>query len=140
MGGIEARAVCDKAIEENSETAKAWFRRGEAQLALNDCESAKSDFERCASLEPDNKAAKNKVTICQQRIKAQKEKEKKKEEVERKKNARPDAMNHIDEWEGSDENGIATDPNSIKVGGDIKMDLDLNEAIKEDARLQEAGE
>ena len=60
-------------------------------------------------------AAKNKVTICQQRIKAQKEKEKKtfanmfdkfaeidkkKEEVERKKNARPDAMNHIDEWEG----------------------------------------
>ena len=40
----------------------------------------------------------------------------------------------------SDENGIATDPNSIKVGGDIKMDLDLNEAIKEDARLQEAGE
>jgi len=152
---IEARAVCDKAIEENAETAKAWFRRGEAQLALNDCESAKSDFERCASLEPDNKAAKNKVTICQQRIKAQKEKEKKtfanmfdkfaeidkkKEEVERKKNARPDAMNHIDEWEGSDENGIATDPNSIKVGGDIKMDLDLNEAIKEDARLQEAGE
>ena len=40
----------------------------------------------------------------------------------------------------SDENGIATDPNSIKVGGDIKMDLDLNEAIKEDAKLQEASE
>ena len=37
----------------------------------------------------------------------------------------------------SDETGIATDPNSIKVGGDIKMDLDLNEAIKEDAKLQE---
>ena len=40
----------------------------------------------------------------------------------------------------SDENGIATDPNSIKVGGDIKMDLDLNEAIKEDAKLQEAAD
>lgn len=26
--------------------------------------------------------------------------DKKKEELERKKNARPDAMNHIDEWEG----------------------------------------
>ena len=80
--------------------------------------------------------------------------DKKKEELERKKNARPDAMNHIDEWEGkvngnkmlslnstsggrSDGTGIATDPNSIKVGGDIKMDLDLNEAIKEDAKLQE---
>ena len=52
---IEARAVCDKAIEENPATAKAWFRRGEAQLALNDCESAKLDFDKCAELEPDNK-------------------------------------------------------------------------------------
>merc|ERR1712117_258041 len=149
---IEARAVCDKAIEEDSSSAKAWFRRGEAKLALNDSESAKADFEKCAMLEPDNKAAKNKLAICQQKIKAQKEKEKKtfanmfdkfaeidkkKEEQERKKNARPDAMNQIDEWEGSDDTGIATDPNSIKVGGDIKMDLDLNEAIKEDAKLQE---
>lgn len=148
----EARSVCSKAIEENGQTSKALFRRGEAQLALNDCEAAKNDFEKCLSLEPDNKAAKNKVTICQQKIKAQKEKEKKtfanmfdrfaeidkkKEELERKKNARPDAMNHIDEWEGSDGTGIATDPNSIKVGGDIKMDIDLNEAIKEDAKLQE---
>jgi len=152
---IEARAVCDKAIEEDSSSAKAWFRRGEAKLALNDSESAKADFEKCAMLEPDNKAAKNKLAICQQKIKAHKEKEKKtfanmfdkfaeidkkKEEQEKKRNARPDAMNHIDEWEGSDENGIATDPNSIKVGGDIKMDLDLNEAIKEDAKLQEAAD
>lgn len=66
--------------------------------------------------------------------------DKKKEELERKRNARPDAMKHIDEWEGSNENEIATDPNSIKVGGDIKMDLDLNEAIKEDAKLQESSE
>jgi len=152
---MQAREVCDKVIEESRDNSKAWFRRGEAQLALNDCEAAKQDFEKCVSLEPENKAAKNKVTICQQRIKAQKEKEKKtfanmfdkfaeidkkKEELERQKNARPDAMKNIDEWEGSDENGIATDPNSIKVGGDIKMDLDLNEAIKEDAKLQEASE
>ena len=47
-----------------------------------------------------------------------------------------DEKNHF----RSDENGIATDPNSIKVGGDIKMDLDLNEAIKEDAKLQEAAD
>ena len=60
-------------------------------------------------------AAKNKVAICQQKIKAQKEKEKKtfanmfdkfaeidkkKEEQERARNARPDAMNQIDEWDG----------------------------------------
>ena len=60
-------------------------------------------------------AAKNKLAICQQKIKAHKKKEKKtfanmfdkfaeidkkKEEQEKKRNARPDAMNHIDEWEG----------------------------------------
>ena len=49
---IEARSVCDKAIEENPATAKAWFRRGEAQLSLNDCESAKVDFDKCVELEP----------------------------------------------------------------------------------------
>ena len=35
------------------------------------------------------------------------------------------------------DSGIASDPNSIKVGGDVNMSLDINEAIKEDAELQE---
>ena len=35
------------------------------------------------------------------------------------------------------ETGLASDPNSIKVGGDIKMNLDLNEAIREDVKLRE---
>ena len=47
--------MCSKTIEETSDSSKAWFRRGEAQLALNDCEAAKLDFEQCLSLEPDNK-------------------------------------------------------------------------------------
>jgi len=147
---IEARAVCDKAIEEAEVVAKAWFRRGEAQLALNDCESAKLDFEKSLELEPENKAAKNKVVICQQRIKAQKEKEKrtfanmfdkfaeidkKKEELEKQK--RPDAMNNIDQWNSGGDSGIASDPNSIKVGGDVNMSLDINEAIKQDVELQD---
>merc|ERR1712008_278200 len=148
--GIEARAVCDKAIEETDAVAKAWFGRGEAQLALNDCESAKLDFEKSLELEPDNKAAKNKVVICQQRIKAQKEKEKKTfanmfdkfAEIDKKREAldklrRPDAMNNIDQWNSGGDAGIATDPNSIKVGGDVNMSLDINEAIKQDVELQE---
>ena len=63
---------------------------GEAHLALNDCEAAKADFERTFQLDPENKvhfftvgflsqnfnnvlqAAKNKITQCQQKIKAQK--------------------------------------------------------------------
>lgn len=147
---IEARAVCDKAIEETDAVAKAWFRRGEAQLALNDCESAKLDFEQSLELEPENKAAKNKVVICLQRIKAQKEKEKKTfanmfdkfAEIDKKREAlekqkRPDAMNNIDQWNSGGDTGIASDPNSIKVGGDVNMSLDINEAIKEDVKLQE---
>ena len=56
---------------------KAWFRRGEAHLALNDCEAAKADFERALQLEPDNKAAKNRIFQCREEMKAQREKEKK---------------------------------------------------------------
>ena len=59
-------------------------------------------------------AAKNKISICQYRLKAQKEREKKtfanmfdkfaeidkkKEDMERRRNARPDTMQSIDEWE-----------------------------------------
>jgi len=140
---IEARGACEKAIEENADAAKAWFRKGEAQLALNDCDAARADFERCLELDPENKAARNKVAMCAQRIKQQKEKEKKtfanmfdkfaaidkkKEELARK----PDAMNNIDQWTSGGDSGISTDPNNIKVGGDINMSMDINQAIQED--------
>merc|ERR1712002_1291842 len=72
---IQARVVCDKAIEESGTVAKAWFRRGEAQLALNNVKAAKADFEKTLILEPENKAARNKVIICQQKMKIQKERE-----------------------------------------------------------------
>ena len=38
---IEARNLCDKVLEENAEVAKAYFRRGEAFLSLNDHELGK---------------------------------------------------------------------------------------------------
>jgi len=64
--------------------------------------------------------------------------DKKKEDMERRRNARPDTMQSIDEWESQAGDGeLATDPNSITVGGDIKMNLDLNEAIEEDVKLSE---
>jgi len=147
---IEARNVCDKAIEENIESGKAWFRRGEAQLALNDSESAKNDFDKCFELEPDNKAVKNKISICLTKIKSQKMKEKKtfanmfdkfaaidqkKEDIEKER--RPDAMNNIDQWNSGGDSGISTDPNSIKVGGDVNMSMDINQAIKEDIQNEE---
>jgi len=147
---IKAREVCDKAIEEKEDTAKAWFRRGEAQLALNDCDAAKADFEKCFELDPENKAAKNKIAICVQKIKNQKDKEKKtfanmfdkfaaidqkREDMEKQR--RPDAMNNIDQWSSGGDSGISTDPNNIKVGGDINMSMDINQAIKEDMDINQ---
>lgn len=148
---IAARDVCDKAIEENDCVAKAWFRRGEAKLALNDCEAAKDDFEKTIQLDPENRAAKNKILICQQRMKLQKSKEKKtfanmfdkfaaidqkKEKLEKLR--RPDTMKQIDQWNsGSESISVNSDPNSLNVGGDIKMNLDLNEAIAQEEAAME---
>ena len=77
----------------------------------NECED--KNKKKCSSLFL-LQAARNKVSICQHRLKAQKEREKKtfanmfdkfaeidkkKEDMERMRNARPDTMQSIDEWE-----------------------------------------
>lgn len=74
---MEARDTCTKVIEEKDDIAKAWFRRGEAHFSLKDYVNAKVDFDHTLKLEPDNKAAKNKLVLCQQAVKAEKEREKK---------------------------------------------------------------
>jgi len=75
---MEARDTCTKVIEAKGENiAKAWFRRGEANFSLKDYGAAKADFEKTLKLEPENKAAKNKLVLCQQAVKAEKEREKK---------------------------------------------------------------
>jgi len=74
---LEARNLCDKVIEENPANAKAYFRRGEAFIALNEHELARRDFVTCLENDPENKAAKNKVTVCTHQLKMIKEKEKK---------------------------------------------------------------
>jgi len=143
--------MCSKVIEENPGVAKAWFRRGEAHFLLNDWENSKTDFLTTVKLDPSNKAAKNKVLLCEQQQKLYKQKEKKtfanmfdkfaaidnkKEENERLR--KPDTMNNIDQW-SSGNSQPATDPNSIKVGGDVNMSLDINQAIAEDqAKEQES--
>lgn len=74
---LEARNLCDKVIEENPNHAKAYFRRGESLIALNEHELAKTDFHKVLDLDPENKAAKNKVTMCMHQLKLVKEKERK---------------------------------------------------------------
>jgi len=74
---MEARNLCDKVVEEDGKCIKGYFRRGEALVALNEHALAMTDFEKVLELDADNKAAKNKVAMCVQQIKANKQKEKK---------------------------------------------------------------
>jgi len=162
---IEARNLCDKVLEENPEVAKAYFRRGEALFNLNDHELAKRDFTKVLELDPENKAARNKVAICQHQIKAQRDKEKRtfanmfdrfaqidaKKEESAKLSEKPLEIN---EWDKNpEEMNNGSDPNSttgmrkrnpankegnsdfISVKGDVEMDLDIN---KEISREEEA--
>ncbi|XP_050409166.1 peptidyl-prolyl cis-trans isomerase FKBP4 isoform X1 [Patella vulgata] len=68
---------CDKALEMDSNNTKAFFRRGQAQLNKNEYENAKKDFEKVIALEPENKAAKNQIVMCNHKLKQFIEKEKK---------------------------------------------------------------
>jgi FK506-binding protein 4/5 len=74
---IEARNVCDKVIAENPNSDKAYFRRGEAMMMLNDHFPAKDDFAKCVELDGANAAAKKRLAQCMALIKTQKAKEKK---------------------------------------------------------------
>jgi len=159
---IEARNLCDKVLEENPDVAKAYFRRGEALFNLNDHELAKRDFSKVLELDPENKAARNKVSICQHQIKAQRNKEKRtfanmfdrfaqidaKKEETAKLRVKPLEIN---EWDKNpEEMSNGSDPNCatgirkrntgnkeeisdfISVKGDVEMDLDINKEMTRD--------
>ncbi|XP_034089419.1 peptidyl-prolyl cis-trans isomerase FKBP4 [Gymnodraco acuticeps] len=67
---------CDKALELNPSNEKALFRRGEALFGMKEFDQAKDVFQQVLQLYPANKAAKSQVILCQTRIKAQHEKDK----------------------------------------------------------------
>lgn len=58
--------MCNKVLEERSDVPKAFFRRGEALMQLKDYELAMNDFQMVIDLDPENKAAKNKVNHSNQ--------------------------------------------------------------------------
>ncbi|XP_022192065.2 FK506-binding protein 59-like isoform X2 [Nilaparvata lugens] len=113
---LKAKDECDKAIKLKLEAnEKAYFRRGQAYLGLGEPEKARLDFEETLKIDPNNKAAAAQISVCAQKLKEQKAKEKKiyanmfekfaqrdkeKEEEERKK--QPDVMKTLGEW-GQDE-------------------------------------
>lgn len=61
--------ACSKALAIDPSNEKALFRRGQAKFEMNDCEEAVCDFEKLCSLNPDNKAAKNSILLCQNKMK-----------------------------------------------------------------------
>lgn len=67
----------NEAIALDDSSVKGHFRRGEALILQKDWQRAKEDFDLVLVLEPTNKAAKNKSAICLQKLKNQKNKEKK---------------------------------------------------------------
>ncbi|GAA6225486.1 peptidyl-prolyl cis-trans isomerase FKBP4-like [Lates japonicus] len=72
----QALENCDKALELDSSSEKALFRRGEALFGMKEFDRARDDFQRVVQLYPANKAAKSQVGLCQKRIKEQHEKDK----------------------------------------------------------------
>ncbi|XP_055612662.1 FK506-binding protein 59 isoform X2 [Uranotaenia lowii] len=73
----ESKDACNEALNIDSKSVKALYRRGQARLALGDIEKALLDFNAVRELEPENKAALNQVTICKQKIKEYNEQQKK---------------------------------------------------------------
>eukprot|EP00057_Strongylocentrotus_purpuratus_P017188 XP_011671662.1 PREDICTED: peptidyl-prolyl cis-trans isomerase FKBP4 [Strongylocentrotus purpuratus] len=74
---LEAVSHCDKAIELDAASVKGYFRRGQAFYHLTEYEKGKVDFLKVLDMEPENKAAKNQLTLSNQKLKQHLEKEKK---------------------------------------------------------------
>ncbi|XP_072109370.1 peptidyl-prolyl cis-trans isomerase FKBP5-like isoform X1 [Mobula birostris] len=74
---LKAVESCDKALAIDRLNEKALYRRGEARLSVNEFDLAKADFQKVLQVNPENKAAKAQLVICQKRIKEHHEKNKK---------------------------------------------------------------
>ncbi|XP_014258450.1 peptidyl-prolyl cis-trans isomerase FKBP4 isoform X1 [Cimex lectularius] len=68
---------CNSVLEIDEKNEKAFFRRGQAYLAVGEPENAKKDFEMVVKLEPNNKAASAAILQCTKMQKELKEREKK---------------------------------------------------------------
>ncbi|XP_078053837.1 peptidyl-prolyl cis-trans isomerase FKBP5-like isoform X2 [Mustelus asterias] len=74
---LKAMDSCDRALEIDRANEKALYRRGEARLCVNEFDLAKADFQKVLQVNPENKAAKIQITLCQNRMKEHHERNKK---------------------------------------------------------------
>ncbi|XP_007937638.2 peptidyl-prolyl cis-trans isomerase FKBP5 [Orycteropus afer afer] len=71
----EKGTVYFKALGLDSANEKGLYRRGEAQLLMNEFESAKGDFEKVLEVNPQNKAARLQISMCQKKAKEHNERD-----------------------------------------------------------------
>lgn len=74
---LEAKEACVKAVALKADSEKAFFRFGTAEANMKNYESAVQQFQRVLEIDPQNKAAKNQITLLQQSIKQDKARQKK---------------------------------------------------------------
>ncbi|XP_029286972.1 peptidyl-prolyl cis-trans isomerase FKBP5 isoform X2 [Cottoperca gobio] len=68
---------CNKVIELDENNEKALYRRGEARLLRNEFTMAMEDFQQVLQVNPSNRAAHAQISICQSKMKAHYEQDKK---------------------------------------------------------------
>uniref|UniRef100_H3BAW6 peptidylprolyl isomerase n=1 Tax=Latimeria chalumnae TaxID=7897 RepID=H3BAW6_LATCH len=74
---VKAVECCNKALEQDTTNEKGLYRRGEAQLLMNEFELAKCDFLKVLEINPENKAARLQVAACQKKMKEHYQRDKK---------------------------------------------------------------
>ncbi|KAM8717661.1 hypothetical protein ACLKA7_004370 [Drosophila subpalustris] len=74
---FNAKLECNAVLELDPNNVKALYRRGQCNLVVNELEEALVDFQKVIQLDSGNKAAANHIVICKQKIKQNKDKEKK---------------------------------------------------------------
>ena len=74
---MEAKEACVKAVALKADSDKAFFRYGTAEANMKNYDSAITQFKKVLEIDPANKAAKNQITLMSQKIKQDKEREKK---------------------------------------------------------------
>ncbi|OXB71096.1 UNVERIFIED_CONTAM: hypothetical protein H355_016981 [Colinus virginianus] len=71
----KAVECCDKALGLDQDNEKGLYRRGEARLLMNEFELAKCDFQRVLEVNPQNKAARSQISVCQKKTKEHNERD-----------------------------------------------------------------
>lgn len=66
---FEAKNSATEALKLDENSEKAYFRRGQAYLALGEPQAATKDFNEVLRLEPNNKAGQAQLIACQKKIK-----------------------------------------------------------------------